>query len=37
MDAAFFGTFVCTDQNDDWLNIHANYTWSRIDCATHRI
>ena len=24
MDAAF-GTFVCTDQNDDWLNIYANY------------
>ena len=20
-----FGTFVCTDQNDDWLNIYANY------------
>lgn len=24
MDAAF-GTFVCTDENDDWLNIYANY------------
>ena len=24
VDAAF-GTFVCTDQNDDWLNIYANY------------
>ena len=22
---AAFGTFVCTDQNDDWLNIYANY------------
>ena len=22
---ATFGTFVCTDQNDDWLNIYANY------------
>ena len=22
---AVFGTFVCTDQNDDWLNIYANY------------
>lgn len=22
---AVFGTFVCTDENDDWLNIHANY------------
>ena len=20
-----FGTFVCTDKNDDWLNIYANY------------
>ena len=20
-----FGTFVCTDQNDDWVNIYANY------------
>ena len=20
-----FGTFVCTDENDDWLNIYANY------------
>ena len=24
VDAAF-GTFVCTDQNDDWLNIYTNY------------
>ena len=24
VDAAF-GTFVCTDDNDDWLNIYANY------------
>ena len=24
MDAVF-GTFVCTDENDDWLNIYANY------------
>ena len=24
VDAAF-GTFVCTNQNDDWLNIYANY------------
>ena len=24
VDAAF-GTFACTDQNDDWLNIYANY------------
>ena len=24
VDAAF-GTFVCADQNDDWLNIYANY------------
>ena len=24
LDSAF-GTFVCTDQNDDWLNIYANY------------
>ena len=24
VDAAF-GTFVCTDQNEDWLNIYANY------------
>ena len=24
VDAAF-GTFVCTDKNDDWLNISANY------------
>ena len=24
VDAAF-GTFVCTDPNDDWLNIYANY------------
>ena len=24
VDAAF-DTFVCTDQNDDWLNIYANY------------
>ena len=24
VDAAL-GTFVCTDQNDDWLNIYANY------------
>ena len=24
VDAAF-STFVCTDQNDDWLNIYANY------------
>ena len=24
VDAAF-GTFVCTDQNDDWINIYANY------------
>ena len=22
---AVFGTFVCTDKNDDWLNIYANY------------
>mgnify|MGYP001515239819 CR=1 FL=1 len=24
VDAAF-GTFVCTDKNDDWLNVYANY------------
>ena len=24
VDAAF-GTFVCTDENNDWLNIYANY------------
>ena len=24
VDAAF-GTFVCTDENDDWLNVYANY------------
>ena len=28
VDAAF-GTFVCTDQNDDWLNIYANYDVER--------
>ena len=30
VDAAF-GTFVCTDENDDWLNIYANYgiAWDR--------
>ena len=22
---AVFGTFVCTDKNEDWLNIYANY------------
>ena len=22
---AVFGTFVCTDKNDDWLNVYANY------------
>ena len=22
---AVFGTFVCTDENDDWLNVYANY------------
>ena len=30
VDAAF-GTFVCTDQNDDWLNIYANYDMEQ-DC-----
>ena len=30
VDAAF-GTFVCTDQNDDWLNIYANYDIEK-DC-----
>ena len=24
VDAAF-GVYVCTDENDDWLNIYANY------------
>ena len=28
VDAAF-GTFVCTDENDDWLNIYANYDLKR--------
>lgn len=28
VDAAF-GTFVCTDENDDWLNIYANYDFER--------
>ena len=28
VDAAF-GNFVCTDQNDDWLNIYANYDVER--------
>ena len=28
MDAAF-GTFVCTDENDDWLNVYANYDIER--------
>ena len=28
VDAAF-GTFVCTDENDDWLNIYANYDLDR--------
>ena len=28
VDAAF-GTFVCTNQNDDWLNIYANYDVER--------
>ena len=28
VDAAF-GTFVCTDENDDWLNIYANYDMQR--------
>ena len=34
VDAAF-GTFVCTNQNDDWLNIYANYDvdWDRL-CDT---
>lgn len=26
---AVFGTFVCTDENDDWLNIYANYDIAR--------
>ena len=30
VDAAF-GTYVCTDQNDDWLNIYANYDIEK-DC-----
>ena len=30
VDAAF-GMFVCTDQNDDWLNIYANYDMEQ-DC-----
>ena len=30
LDAAF-GTYVCTDQNDDWLNIYANYDIEK-DC-----
>ncbi len=30
VDAAF-GTFVCTDQNDDWVNIYANYDIEK-DC-----
>lgn len=30
VDAAF-GTFVCTAQNDDWLNIYANYDMEQ-DC-----
>lgn len=28
VDAAF-GTFVCTDENDDWLNIYANHDLER--------
>ena len=28
VDAAF-GTFVCTDENDDWLHIYANYDIAR--------
>ena len=28
VDAAF-GTFVCTDENNDWLNIYANYDMQR--------
>ena len=28
VDAAF-GTFVCTDANDDWLNIYADYDFER--------
>ena len=28
VDAAF-GTFVCTDENDDWLNVYANYDLER--------
>ena len=28
VDAAF-GTFVCTDENDDWLNVYANYDIER--------
>lgn len=37
MDVSFdadkvFGTNVCTDENDDWLNIYANY-----DMEAHRI
>ena len=28
-----FGTFVCTDQNDDWLNIYASYDVGRIVCV----
>lgn len=26
---ATFGAFVCTDENDDWLNIYANYDLER--------
>mgnify|MGYP000755189921 FL=1 len=30
VDAAF-GTFVCTDENDDWLNIYANYDIAAVE------
>ena len=28
---AVFGTFVCTDENDDWLNIYANYDIAAVE------
>ena len=35
VDAAF-GTFVCTDENDDWLNIYANHDLER-DAVCHTL
>ena len=35
VDAAF-GTYVCTDENDDWLNIYANYDIEK-DCLCNTL